>query len=414
MPQDKSTVRDLRRSNRSVVLRALFFGGPCSRIELQQATSLSSAGVSNVVGDLVRDGLVVEAGMEESDGGRPAALLTTNPAFGHFVGVEAGETRIKVELFDFAMTKVAGHEVALAPRHHEPQVVADHIVAGYRQVLADAGVAESAVVGMGVGVPGVVEQTPEHSVDAPAFGWRSVPLGAMLSPRIGPRVRIDNGAKVLGQAEMWFGAGRGIENAVVIMLGTGIGAAIFGDGVMYRGAAASAGEWGHVNVVLDGRRCRCGASGCLEAYVGGWAIAERWARASRITEQAAGDEEAQLERLVGRQANSRTAQRVLSDTARYLGVAVAGLVNLLNPQRIVIGGWAGLLLGEHLLPTLRRTIDTQALPYPAGKVTVALSQLGPDATALGSASLIVEDILSRGGQSAAPKQRPRAVGGWPR
>jgi len=404
MPRSSSTVRDLRRSNRAAVLRALFFDAAVSRTDLQRYTGLSGATVTNVVADLIQDGLVAEAGLIAPDGGRPPALLKIDPAFGYFAGVEVGETRIKVDLFDLAMEAVAVSVTALKPHHHEPDTVTDLVVAGFDAVVAEAGVAPGRIVGMGVGVPGVVEEVDDVRVHAQAFGWQSVPLASMLSTRLGVQVRIDNGAKTLGQAEMWFGAGRGARHAAVVLLGTGIGAAIFADGVLYRGAASSAGEWGHTNLVVDGRRCRCGAAGCLEAYVGAWAIVERWQKLSRGTARTPLDEESALEQMLAAQGRSKTARRVVDETVHYLGVAIASLVNLLNPERIVIGGWAALLLGEQMLARVREVVAGQALTYTAGNVEIKLAQLGADATALGAATLVVEELLARGGQRAVISQ----------
>jgi predicted NBD/HSP70 family sugar kinase len=391
------------------VLRALFFDGAMSRTELQPYTGLSGATVTNVVGDLIRDGLVMEAGLIAPDGGRPPALLKIDPSFGYFVGVEVGETRIKVELFDLAMDTIAVSITALKPHHHEPDTVTDLVVAGFDAVVAAGDVGPGQVVGMGVGVPGVVEEVNDVRVHAQAFGWQSVPLASMLSARLGVAVRIDNGAKTLGQAEMWFGAGRGARHAAVVLLGTGVGAAIFADGVLYRGAASSAGEWGHTNLVVDGRRCRCGAAGCLEAYVGAWAIVERWVKLSRIPAKTL-DEESALEQMLASQGRSKNARRIVDETAHYLGVAIASLVNLLNPERIVIGGWAALLFGEELLARVREVVAGQALTYTVSNVEIKLARLGADATALGAATLVVEDLLARGGQQTAADQPVSGAG----
>ena len=174
----RGTVRDLRRDNRSVLLWSLYFDQPCSRQDLSRATGLSPASVSNVVRDLIDEGIVVEAGSVDSDGGRPRVLLRVDPDHGYVVGVDVGETRIRVELFDLSMTKRAEVDHPLVPGEHAAGVVVDRILDGLATVLD--GVDPSTVLGVGVGVPGVVEQGPETLVHGQTYGWDAVPLERLL------------------------------------------------------------------------------------------------------------------------------------------------------------------------------------------------------------------------------------------
>jgi predicted NBD/HSP70 family sugar kinase len=399
MDSKRSTVRDLRRHNRSALLSRLFLDGPLSRHELSGPTGLSAATVSNVVGGLIDEGLVVEAGMVDSDGGRPRVLLRVNPAYGQVVGVDVGETGIRVELFDLTMTRLATADLSLPGPRPEPDAVADVIVAGFSDVLKQAGVDGSEVLGMGIGVPGTVEQGSPVLVHAPTLGWDAVALGKMLaSAGLTVPLFFDNGAKTLGQAEMWFGAGRGARYAVITLVGSGIGAAVISDGQIYRGVTSSAGEWGHTTVVYGGRPCRCGSRGCLEAYAGAEAILERYRAARRGRRDQPGDEQSRLAALLAAAPKSAVAEQVLAETAEYLGAGIANLINLFNPERIVLGGWAGLLLGEQLLPAIRKATKDHALAHPFGQTTIELCELGQDAVAVGAATLPVADLLRTGGQ----------------
>ncbi|GAA1722166.1 ROK family transcriptional regulator [Fodinicola feengrottensis] len=397
MESKRSTVRDLRRHNRSALLSKLFLDGPLSRHELSGPTGLSAATVSNVIGGLIDEGLVVEAGMVDSDGGRPRVLLRVNPAYGHVVGVDVGETGIKVELFDLTMTRLATADHPLPGPRPEPDAVADRIVAGLAEVLKSAGVDASDVLGMGIGVPGTVEQGSPVLVHAPTLGWDSVALGKMLaSEGVTIPVFFENGAKTLGQAEMWFGAGRGARYAVITLVGSGIGAAVITDGQIYRGVTSSAGEWGHTTVVYGGRACRCGSRGCLEAYAGAEAILERYRQARRGRRDQQGDEQSRLAALLAAAPRSAVAEQVLAETAEYLGAGIANLINLFNPERIVLGGWAGLALGEQLLPAIRKAAEAHALAHPYGQTTIELCELGQDAVAVGAATLPIGELLRTG------------------
>jgi predicted NBD/HSP70 family sugar kinase len=298
----------------------------------------------------------------------------------------------------------------------------------------------STIVGIGVGVPGVVEhgavgngilepvvaaergfvvepgvgiepgsnprglanaQSPYSVVHGQTIGWDGVPLERLLreTGQIEPDLPlyIDNGATTLGQAEMWFGAGRGARDAVIALIGSGVGACVVAGGSPYRGTGRSAGEWGHTTVVVGGRPCRCGARGCLEAYVGAEAVIARYREAAPDDAAAAGgasEEDAIGAILTADARGEEAAREVLEETAVYLGVGVANLINLFNPERIALGGWAGLLLGERLLPRVREIAGEYALSHAFATADLRLCQLGPDAVARGAATLPVAGFLA--------------------
>lgn len=399
MARVRATVRDLRRVNRSAVLRPLFLEGPLNRVVLAQLTGLSSASVTNVIADLLDEGLVVEVGTEESDGGRPRVQLRVNPDFGVVIGVDVGETGIRVEGFDLSMTEIAGATVDAHPKEHDARTVVQHVAAAVHELQAQFEQSGRRVLGVGVGVPGVVEHDPDIHVHAPSIGWNAIPLARLLRAQVELPLFVENGAKTLGQAEMWLGAGRGARHAVVTLWGTGVGAAMFADGVLFRGAASSAGEWGHTSSVVGGKNCRCGAAGCLEAYIGAEALLRDWERAEELlTLPPDFDQVEWIDKLVQAAPSSDAASMVLDRTATYFGTAAADLVNLFNPERVIVGGWVGVKLGPLLLPKIRAVVVAQALDYAAAHVSVVLGQLGPDAVALGASTLVVEELLARGGQ----------------
>jgi predicted NBD/HSP70 family sugar kinase len=226
----------------------------------------------------------------------------------------------------------------------------------------------------------------------------------MLRARTALPIYLENGAKTLGQAELWFGAGRGVQHAVITLVGSGVGAAVISNGAITRGATSSAGEWGHTSLVYDGRACRCGSHGCLEAYVGAEGILDRWKAARNGRPVPGTDEQSSLDLLLAD--GGKVAERVLAETAGYLGAGMANLVNLFNPERIVLAGWAGEALGQRLLPQIRAAAQERALRHPFGQTSIQLGQLGVDAVAMGAATLPVADLLARG---AAPTERPRSL-----
>ncbi|SDD07923.1 ROK family transcriptional regulator [Glycomyces harbinensis] len=384
------TTRDLKLGNRMRLLRALYFDGPLTRRDLAPATKLSTATISNVTAELLADGVLREAGKVESDGGRPQILLEVDPGHARVVGVDVGETQVRVELLDLKLAERAEARYALAPGRHDPATVIEHIVAGVKEVLTAAEGAP--VLGVGVGMPGIVEYGPDGVIHAKAFGWDTVPLGRMLMERLDPLpVHVENGAMTMGQAEMWFGAGRGADNAVIALIGSGVGSCIVAGGALYRGAGSSAGEWGHTTMAVAGRRCRCGGQGCLEAYVGAEGILDRYLAATGVVELTGEGEEADLERLLDDR--SPAAAAVLDETVEYLGAGLADLLNLFNPELIVLGGWAGLLLAHRRLDDIKAAAGRYSLGQPFATARIAPGLLGPDAVAKGAATLVIERFL---------------------
>jgi len=390
----KRTVRDLRRGNRASLLRHLYFEGPLSRQELGRDTGLSAGSISNVVGELIADGMVEEAGAVESDGGRPRILLQVSAGYGYVVGVDVGETRVRVELFDLALTERAAADLPLSDGGHDVDHVVRLAIEGIDTVVREAGIDDREVLGVGIGVPGIVAQgdtAPGEGdgivVHGQTIGWDAVPLGRLLRAGTELPLYIDNGA------EMWFGGGRGAGNVVIALIGSGVGACVVANGTPYHGASSSAGEWGHTTLQVGGRICRCGSRGCLEAYVGAEALLGRWQAAPEGV-----SEETGLAALLAAADHDPQAGALLAEAAEYLGAGIADLINLFNPERIVIGGWAGLLLGPRLLPSVREVAAAYALHHPCAQTSIELGRLGADAVTVGAATLPLARFLDAGGE----------------
>jgi predicted NBD/HSP70 family sugar kinase len=368
-----------------------------TRQEIGEATGVSQATVSNLVGDLLDQGVIVEAGAEDSDGGRPRALLRVKPDYRYVVGVDVGETAILVELFDLDMQVRASHSITPTADRLDPEKTAQYVLEGLDRVITYSRLSPDEILGVGVGVPGLVVHGDDAVVHAQTIGWDGVPLGAMLRSGTDLPLFVENGAKTFGQAEKWFGAARGAENAIIVLLSTGTGASIFTEGELYRGASSSAGEWGHTTVMVNGRTCRCGAKGCLEAYVGGWAIVARYDELRQQTPTLSDtDLVARLTAIAQAPSDDQFAAKVLHETATYLGAGIANLINLFNPERIVVGGWIDQILEDRLLPAIREVASQQALRMPFSVVSIVPAQLGRDAVALGAATLPVNDFLTSG------------------
>jgi predicted NBD/HSP70 family sugar kinase len=399
----QKTTRDLRWHNRSDLLSRLYLREAVSRNDLVRASGLSAATISNVVSDLINDGLVTEAGSESSAGGRPRSLLRVRPDFGHVVGVDIAETQVRVSLFDWTLAPVEEEVRPILADRWGPELVASQVLAGIEAVSARSGIAAADLLGVGIGVPGAVQTDPlapgQRLVHAPTLGWSGVPLADLVERGLGYAVDIDNGAMALGQAETWHGAARGAERAVTLLLGIGAGGALTMAAAPGGRARSVTIEWGHTVVDVNGLPCRCGSRGCLETYIGAEAILRRHQEDPESEPLPADDVETRLAALVSRAgAGDPAATRTLDVATSYLGIGISNLINLLAPDCVVLSGWAGAVLGPALLPGIRKTAGRHALPYLHSRTRIEQGELGPAAATLGAATLPVARLLAGGGR----------------
>ncbi len=369
-----------RPGNHERVVELLRTRGPLTRAEIARLLDVSRATVSNVVGALYRDGLIVESAGPEPPGppkqGRPGTLLTLNPAAGAVVGIDFGHTHIRVIVADLAHTVLA-EQLRPLDRDHDARDSLRIAATLARDTLAAAGVKPGKVIGVGAGLPGPVNSltgTVGSSSIAPS--WVGLRPGDELGALLGLPVVVDNVGNLGALAEVTWGAGRGAQVAVYIKLGTGVGAGFVLGGRLFRGSCGTAAEFGHMTVDPAGRICRCGNRGCLETYVSLPALLDQL-RARHGTELTAGD----LIRHAA--AGDRACVRVLTDAGHRLGTAIAVLGNLVNPDRVILGGELAAAY-EILLPPLRSALMRDALPFAGAQVTVCKGQLGDRAVALGS------------------------------
>ena len=393
-----ATVGEVRQRNRSQALRSVILSGQTSRAELARDCGLSVASVTNLVSELISEGLVMEAGSVASSGGRPVTLLAPNPSGAYFLGADVGERGVAVELFDLTMTRI-DREFRGGAEGEQLDAIGRDLDAALDALRDRNPEAWPRVVGLGLGLPGIVEQGAdgEQTLYAQSLGWPAVPVRQLVTHDIA--VFAENGAKTEAMAEVWDGAARGVDEALVVLLGRGVGLAIVSDGELAHGLTSSAGEWGHVKIVRGGRVCRCGGRGCVEAYLGADAILASWREAGGQFDGSGWGALGGL--LDAEQAGDPVAAAVVEEIVSTLGSALGGLVNLTNPERVVIGGWVGLRLMESLASRIEEATRREALARPGGQFTLAACRFGGDTVALGAAMMPLESLLGmpRGARS---------------
>jgi predicted NBD/HSP70 family sugar kinase len=224
-----------------------------------------------------------------------------------------------------------------------------------------------------------------------------VPLAKMLADGVSAPLYVDNCARTLGQAEMWRGAGRGATRAVIALLGVGVGAALAVESDSYQGVSSTTTEWGHTVVHAGGLPCRCGSRGCLEAYIGAEGILDRYLSLPGSEPFTAEDTESRMRELADRAQRPGPAADTLATTAEYLGIGIANLINLVTPDCVVLSGWVSLSIGHAILDAVQDAARRHSLSYLHDRTRIELGQLGPEAVALGAATLPVVRFLANGG-----------------
>jgi predicted NBD/HSP70 family sugar kinase/biotin operon repressor len=386
----------LRESNREKVVKALQTLGVASRADIARWTGLSRSTVSSIVAELHDVGVVVDrenSGRGAAGSGRPPALIALDPAAGYALGVDFGKRHLAVALADLSHEVLGEQRVEMTDDYEagEGMVRAAELV---DRLLDDHGAQRDRVIGVGMGIPGPVQKTGMVGSSAILPGWAGTAPQDRMAELLELPVRVGNDANLGALAESTWGAGRGSASVVYLKLATGIGAGIVIQGRLFEGAGGTAGEIGHTTIDETGDICRCGNRGCLETYAGAAAIASLMSRSLG----AVLEPEAVLSRAAEGDPGCR---RAIADAGRHIGVAVANLCNLVNPERIVVGGSMG-QAGALLLDPLRESVSLRAIPSAGEDVSIVPGELGERAELLGAVALVLQEAsLAQGARMPA-------------
>ena len=385
MDEELGAPPSLRESNRLRVIQALQILGVTSRADVARHTGLSRSTVSTIVAALQAEGIVVDRdpdGRAAAGGGRPPAPIALYPAAGLAIGVDFGKRHLAVALSDLSHELLA-EEWREMPDDYDATTGIGHAAELVELVLDAAGVGHERVLGVGMGLPGPVHRSGVVGSSAILPGWAGTHAAERMSDLLGMEVWLRNDANLGALAEATWGAGRGASAVVYLKLATGIGAGIVIDGRLFGGAGGTAGEIGHTSLDETGDICRCGSRGCLETYASGAAIA---GLLSRSLSEPLGPDDV-MQRAVDGDPGCR---RALADAGRHIGAAVADLCNLINPERIIVGGSMA-VAGDVLLDPLREAVGLRAIPSAADDVAIVLGELGERAELLGAVALVLHE-----------------------
>ena len=377
----KANQEEARQHNSRLVLSTIYLHGEISRVEIARQTRLTRTTVSEIVAEFLETGLVIETGLAPSKGGKPATLLQVDANSHLLVGIDLAEREFcgaLVNLRGKIVQRLCQPVVKLSAEAALEQV--------YELIEQLLQLADKPVIGMGIGVPGLMDPESNNVREAINLDWHNLPLGSLLEQRFQVPIYLANDCQVAALGEFTFGEQQPQANLLLIKAGRGIGAGVVLNGQLFHGDNAGAGEIGHIQIVKNGKRCRCGNRGCLETIIGSPAIlqqaqTENQERFNHLDELVQAYEMGDIKVV-----------ELIHSTGEILGQSLVHLVSILNINQIALAGSLS-RFGNGILQPLQTNVKQGVLPALAQNTEIYLSKLGEDIVILGAASLILKREL---------------------
>jgi predicted NBD/HSP70 family sugar kinase len=373
----------LREANRTRVVAALRQSGGLTQVELAGMTGLSQATVHNIVKELTGVGVLHTTPTTRS--GRRALRVSLAHGLGLVVGVHISPRRLRVALVDADYTVVAEHHMPLA-RDHRADNELDKAVALIMDMIesVDSSLVDVLGIGVAIGAP-VDHRTGMIARRGILRGWDGIVIADAVRRRIDKPVHVENASNCAAIAEARLGAARGKDDVLVLEIGEGIGSGLLISGHLVRGFHGVAGEFGHTTVEPNGPLCRCGNRGCLEAVAAAPAVLDTLAEELGVRKTS--------DLILKAMSGNDACIRALADAGRVIGRTAAGLVNVLDSERVVVGGEFA-RAGELLLGPMRHAFEASLLVEPDGTPDLIPGQLGDDAAVLGAVAVALDETVA--------------------
>jgi len=389
----------VRKVNRSLILNTLRLHAPTSRAHVANITGLTRGTVSNIVNVLIEDGLVFEDKLQDSKIGRPSILLGLRPDGGAVVGVEIGVDFISVLLTNFVAETLWEIRVQTTLSQSQTEIIgqAEKYIDQALSLAKENGLRP---LGIGVGLPGLVNVRQGNLIMAPNLHWKNLPLRLIWNQRFHLPIYIDNEANLSALGEYYFGIARNVDNFIYLTSDIGLGGGIVIDGRLFRGGHGYGGEIGHIQRDPQGEQCGCGRTGCWETQVGPRAVLRRVNKEFQshhdqsLLDACAGDLDNLTFDIVVKFAlnGNLICRQAIEEVAVNLGEGIADLVNIFNPDLIVIGG--AFILGKDIMHSIiERTILSNALQPSTDNLQIKFSERSTEACVLGAVAVVLDDIL---------------------
>ena len=388
----------MKLSNQLLILRTIRATGPVSRVKLQKKTALSWGTITSSIKELLHNQIVREIGAVNTGVGRRPVELDMNTERNHIVGLRLGSTKIRAVLLDVKGSVVRKSKEFVDAAANK-DIILDQLITAAEKLLQSGGLNIEGIAGIGIAAPGALDAHSGVCLYAPHHPkWKNVSLKRIFEEKFNIPCFVDHVNNCSALGEMWFGGGKGIHNFLCVLLGTGISTGIIINGEVYRGVNCASGEFGHTCVVPHGPECVCGRKGCLETYASGPALAKM------ATEVAQNRRDSIFNSLVDGKLENITAETVFQAANRgdtdalrifekmgfYLGIGISNLINLFNPERIILSGQVA-QAGKFFIPSLEHTIKEHAWHISQKSIEISNLENGP---VLGAAGVVLQEIYN--------------------
>ncbi|MFD0961474.1 ROK family transcriptional regulator [Paenibacillus chungangensis] len=367
----------IKQINTSIVLECILQYAPLSRAAIAQKTGLNKATVSSLVQDLIDRQLVLEVGAGASSGGRKPVMLMFNSRAGFAIGIDVGVNYLRSILTDLDGTMLQQlHHPVIDCRHDAVITAISECIDQFKQQAPDS---PYGIIGIGVGVPGIVNEEGTV-VFAPNMGWSQVELKHALEKLYQLPVMIDNEANAGALGEHIYGAGRPYRDQIYVSAGIGIGTGIVLHNKLYKGSSGFSGELGHLSIQFDGRSCSCGNQGCWELYASEHALLEAGAAYGYHDIHAM---------LQAAEQNKPHMRELFHDIGTYLGIGIANIANIFNPEAVIIGNRMS-LAAEWIRPAIEQAVSQRTLRFHHKRLLIQFAELGEQSAVRGAAYYAIE------------------------
>ena len=388
----------LKQINKLLVLKTILDNKIISRTKISKLVDLNKATVSNLTDELIKEGYVVEKGYGKSKGGRRPVLLQVNKDVGSIIGIDLGVDYIHIILSNF-VGEVIFEEYANMKIGEDKEKLLRLLFDLIEKSVKKAPQTPKGILGIGIGVPGIIEKESGTVLLAPNLKWQNVPLRSIVQQKFNLPVYIDNEANAGALGEKWFGEWGKVSDLIYLSVGIGLGAGIIIDNKLFRVAAGFAGEVGHTTINFQDDVCSCGNIGCLENFASERALLSV---IKKLVKQGVEDryiswenvDEITPSRIIqAAKEGSRVCRMAILEVAEKMGIGVANLVNIFNPEMVIIGNKAS-FFGELFLEKLREVINQRSFIAQFYNLKIEVSKLKDRAVVLGCIAMVISDMLS--------------------
>ncbi|WPX09393.1 ROK family transcriptional regulator [Anaerocellum danielii] len=388
----------IKQINKLLILKTILDHKVISRAKISRLVDLNKATVSNLTDELIKEGYVIEKGYGKSKGGRRPVLLQVNKDVGSIIGIDLGVDYIHLILSNFVGEIIFEEYVNLRFGENKEKFL-NTLFALIQKAIDKSPQTPKGILGIGIGVPGIVEKESGVVLIAPNLKWVNIPLKEILEDRFKLPVYIDNEANAGALGEKWFGEWGKVSDLIYLSVGIGLGAGIIIDNKLFRGAAGFAGEVGHTTINFQDDVCSCGNIGCLENFASERALLsvikklvkegteDRYVSCENV------DEITPSQIIQAAKDGSRVCRMAVLEIAEKMGIGVANLVNIFNPEIVIIGNKAS-FFGDLFLEKLREVVNQKSFIAQFYNLKIEVSKLKDKAVVLGCIAMVISDMLS--------------------